>query len=284
VPWNCCDAELPDSAPVCPTCGKSKEKWTVRYGVTRRLQIGKARWVEIRLLDPDGQEVAGEPYKIVLPTGKTIEGTLDDTGQAKVDLGRKVDTCQVIFPERDVSAFAPPPVEATPLEAGPAFASVEGAEVGWVEIVLRDGESPVANEPYVVELPDGSIREGVLDSAGIALVEMLPPGKVKVRFPERDATAFTAATLEVPADSGQLEPVRMAAVETAWVEIVLREGEASVPFEPFVLELADGTTRGGTLDARGQAVVDCLPPGKVKVRFPERDASALAELSEKRTA
>ena len=39
----------------------------------------KKSWIEIQLIDEDGNPVPGEPYKITLPDGTTIaDGTLDD--------------------------------------------------------------------------------------------------------------------------------------------------------------------------------------------------------------
>ncbi len=74
--------------------------------------------------------------------------------------------------------------------------TVEGNEFGkkqesglllfkdWLEVKLldRDG-SPMANEHYVLTLPDGATREGDLDADGRAKLEELPPGPCRVRFP-----------------------------------------------------------------------------------------------------
>ncbi|MDH3889918.1 MAG: hypothetical protein OEV49_02440 [candidate division Zixibacteria bacterium] len=40
--------------------------------------------------------------------------------------------------------------------------------------------------------------------------------------------------------------------------------------EDYVLHLADGTQRSGTLDSSGQAIERGLPPGEVRVEFPNR--------------
>jgi phage protein D len=42
-------------------------------------------WLEIELTDSAGKPVPGKPYRIVLPDGKVIDGTLDDLGKARLD-------------------------------------------------------------------------------------------------------------------------------------------------------------------------------------------------------
>jgi type VI secretion system secreted protein VgrG len=68
---------------------------------------GKEHWIEIELVDEDGNSLAGEPYRITLPNGTTVaSGTLDNKGWARVD---HIDagTCQVTFPNLDKDAWAP---------------------------------------------------------------------------------------------------------------------------------------------------------------------------------
>ena len=55
----------------------------------------------------------------------------------------------------------------------------------YIEIALRDaGGVPKADERYVLHLPDGSTREGSLDAEGRATEEGIPPGHIKVEFPD----------------------------------------------------------------------------------------------------
>lgn len=65
----------------------------------------------------------------------------------------------------------------------------------WIalELVDQDGE-PVANEKFKVELPDGSVQTGNLDSQGKFRIEEIdPPGTCKVSFPELDAADWKAS-------------------------------------------------------------------------------------------
>jgi hypothetical protein len=54
----------------------------------------------------------------------------------------------------------------------------------WLELELVDQDGiPLAFEDYVVELPDGSLREGRLDDKGKSRLRGLDPGSCKVSFP-----------------------------------------------------------------------------------------------------
>ncbi len=57
-------------------------------------------WIEIELVDDNGEPVAGEKYRIVLPGGTVREGRLDARGRARLD---ELDpgNCEVSFPDRD---------------------------------------------------------------------------------------------------------------------------------------------------------------------------------------
>jgi uncharacterized protein (DUF2345 family) len=64
----------------------------------------KTDWIEIELLDEEGNGVAGEKYEIELPDGSLAKGTLDGNGFARVE-GVKPGECKVSFPELDESAW-----------------------------------------------------------------------------------------------------------------------------------------------------------------------------------
>ncbi len=56
----------------------------------------------------------------------------------------------------------------------------------WVELVLNDNLGrPVPDEDYVLTLPDGTEKKGKLDKNGLAVEQGIPPGKIKVEFPNR---------------------------------------------------------------------------------------------------
>jgi len=54
----------------------------------------------------------------------------------------------------------------------------------WLEINLVDSDgNPIADEEYVLHLPDGSERKGQLDAEGYAREEDIPPGTYIITFP-----------------------------------------------------------------------------------------------------
>jgi len=63
-------------------------------------------WIEIELVDKDGNPVPGERYQIKLPDGSVAEGTLDDKGHARVD-GVDPGNCEVTFPNLDQTVWEP---------------------------------------------------------------------------------------------------------------------------------------------------------------------------------
>ena len=55
----------------------------------------------------------------------------------------------------------------------------------WVEIELKDEDgNPMADQDYVIHLPDGKEKKGKLDGQGRAVERDLPPGRYHVEFPK----------------------------------------------------------------------------------------------------
>lgn len=61
-------------------------------------------WIEIELVDEEGQPVSGERYEVALPDGSTASGTLDGDGLAKIE-GFEPGACKVSFPDLDKDAW-----------------------------------------------------------------------------------------------------------------------------------------------------------------------------------
>jgi hypothetical protein len=68
-------------------------------------------------------------------------------------------------------------------KAAPQKAAQEKKTFVEIELAYEDGK-PASAVKYEVELPDGSIKRGFLDSKGKARVEGVDPGSCKVRFPD----------------------------------------------------------------------------------------------------
>ncbi len=61
-------------------------------------------WIEVSLIGEDDQPVVGERYRIELPDGSAIEGTIGASGVVRLE-GIDPETCRVSFPELDASAW-----------------------------------------------------------------------------------------------------------------------------------------------------------------------------------
>ncbi|HEY8561052.1 MAG TPA: phage baseplate assembly protein V, partial [Pyrinomonadaceae bacterium] len=65
----------------------------------------KKSWIEIELVDEQGNPIAGERYRVTLPDGRTLaEGTTDEKGFARVS---NIDpgNCKITFPRLDKEAW-----------------------------------------------------------------------------------------------------------------------------------------------------------------------------------
>jgi hypothetical protein len=66
-------------------------------------------------------------------------------------------------------------------------------EKTWIKIQLLDDlDRPAAGKRYKIELPDGTVREGTLDSMGQARETGIDHGNCKISFPDLDAAAWRA--------------------------------------------------------------------------------------------
>jgi hypothetical protein len=91
------------------------------------------------------------------------------------------------------------PVQANPMEAPAAPKStgsrprpripvpVDEPIKTWVEIeLLDDAGKPVANEKYLVTVPEGVVKSGNLDAKGRARITNIDPGTCEISFPDID--------------------------------------------------------------------------------------------------
>jgi type VI secretion system secreted protein VgrG len=64
----------------------------------------KLHWIGIQLVDELGHVVPYEDYRITLPDGTALEGSLDKHGRAKLT-GIDGGSCKVSFPYRDADSW-----------------------------------------------------------------------------------------------------------------------------------------------------------------------------------
>ena len=82
MPWPHCANQINDDD-VCPSCGLSKQEWTIKFDVTRKFTIGSRPVVKVVLLDAQGEFAAGQQVKIALPDQSIFEKELNAAGYAK---------------------------------------------------------------------------------------------------------------------------------------------------------------------------------------------------------
>src|SRR5205823_222133 len=70
----------------------------------------------------------------------------------------------------------------------------ETIKTTWIalEVVDADGD-PMPFQRYSIELPDGSLREGMVDDNGRARIDGIDDGNCKVRFPDVDGRDWKKA-------------------------------------------------------------------------------------------
>jgi uncharacterized Zn-binding protein involved in type VI secretion len=70
------------------------------HGVAPVIDSAKKSWIEIELVDQDGEPVPYELYNVRLPEGSSVQGCLDEKGLGRIE-GIDSGTCQISFPNRD---------------------------------------------------------------------------------------------------------------------------------------------------------------------------------------
>ena len=68
------------------------------------LDPSQATWIEIELVDEDGNPVPGEAYEVKLPSGQVARGNLGSDGKKRINY-IPPGNCEVAFPELDLEAW-----------------------------------------------------------------------------------------------------------------------------------------------------------------------------------
>lgn len=66
----------------------------------------KKHWVEIAMVDQEGNPCAGQDYEIKLPDGSLVTGSLNEQGAARVE-GIDPGNCRIRFPSLDKTVWRP---------------------------------------------------------------------------------------------------------------------------------------------------------------------------------
>ncbi len=144
----------------------------------------------------------------------------------------------------------------------------------WVGVQLFDFDGqPVPGTRYEIDLPDGTMRSGTLDSEGYARVDHIESGQCKVRFfdvPENRVWRQSSAdTDRGRPDRDRHFRDRDGLATDDWIQIVVADETGNpVGGIEYQLVLADGSTEGGTVPDDGVLRLENIEPGSCKLSFP----------------
>lgn len=117
-------------------------------------------WIEVEVLDADGDPIAGIEVDIRPPSGALRSGKTNLFGHVRVEGIPNAGDCQISLPELDENDIPEDP-------------AMEPVALSF-EVVDEDG--PCANLELSVELPDGTTRSVCTDAAGTIKLEEIPEG------------------------------------------------------------------------------------------------------------
>ncbi len=111
APEVAAEADVADPGEAAKVKAKQIENQEGKYGTPvvkphkpTEEDIEEKSWIEIELVDEEGNPVPGEKYRITLPDQSVAQGTLDEKGFARVE-GVDPGTCQITFPDLDKDAW-----------------------------------------------------------------------------------------------------------------------------------------------------------------------------------
>lgn len=205
-------------------------------------------------------------------------------------------------PRTSLDVIVPDEVAPPPLPPAPPTPTEESFIA--VHLLDQNGD-PVVGRKYVIELPDGSAREGVTDADGWAReTGFTQNGSAKIVFPEFDELDFKTKTASerriVPIEgddaaapaAAEPEPDAETASEDAsevdepnaeeptlgggahfFEFTVADEDDVPVANARYKISTADGKTFEGTTDAKGSARIVGIDAAEATLTLLDRDGS-----------
>ena len=111
----------------------------------------KTHWIEIKLLDQDGNPIPSEAYLLTGPDGNAQNGSLDDQGFVRIE-GLGPGTCSVAFPNL-TQRYKPDLVDGNNPPSGSDGSSSDGSSQ---QSDSPDNSSQQSSSPDGQPAPDGS--------------------------------------------------------------------------------------------------------------------------------
>ena len=156
--------------------------------------VAPSHYFEAYLLDDHHRPIVGEPYRVELADGSVQEGETDELGRVRLE-GVEPGSATLGFPRLDGSSWepgaAPPYLERSPTPRPKPKSKGEGTSY-FEAYLLDEHERAITDEPYALELPDGSVREGKTNEHGGVRIEGVDPGTCKLSFPRLDGDSWEA--------------------------------------------------------------------------------------------
>lgn len=105
------EADKADPGEMAKVKAEQKESQSGKYGAPEEKPFKKSTddedrksWIEIELVNEEGNPVAGEPFKVTLPDESMFSGTLNEKGFYRIE-GIDQGTCKITFPNLDKDAW-----------------------------------------------------------------------------------------------------------------------------------------------------------------------------------
>jgi hypothetical protein len=201
----------------------------------------------VQVVDETGIPLALEDYRLTLPNSTPRVGQLDNQGQLQFEIAAGA-TFTLELPNLDGNDW------------DVVQNLVEPSD--YIDLVLVDETgTPLANQDYLITLPDGSIRHGSVDSEGQAKVTGITAGLCEISFPNLDAQDWE---LSLPPE---------APTDLEWLNFTLTQtDDTPMPNTRYALYQGETLIHEGWV-ASGEAVrIPGLAAGAYELSFLDLDA------------
>ena len=149
--------------------------------------------------------------------------------------------------------------------------------VGFLRRFLTDTAQMAALRQYVQTITSANVYRMTDHEVITKIAQQVADGDIKFLKRASTVSARKSRLPDEAAAEGTIPPQQKAEEEkdTAWIEILLLDmNDEPVPNEKYKIELPDGSTVQGKLDAQGLARHTGIKPGECKVTFPDLDMEA----------
>lgn len=305
--WEHCGESLVDTDATCPTCGITKQQWTVEFDVTREFKVRRQKLIRVKLLTFSDDPMPGEPCEVLLPGGESAQVATDETGLAKA-VARQAGQGTVRLTERtsaevhidrdddeggepeEPGAVSGPPVEFAARAGGTLRLQLAGPgpneliNARWSKLEARVGdEVELAVDAGFADGTEVTFRIREQDADGeddpVAEVTGQVEGQVaRARWTfawtddEDDAAAedeaFPAPEYVFRAECAEAHADSRLLRFKDWVELELLDREEQpLAGIEVTLTLADGSTRTEATNEEGIARWEDVPAGEVSFDY-----------------